>query len=212
MDIKEAQLEQELSCVLHHNTIASVLNGYEVSGRSIGAAIKAYCKTEHVGLPDNFTDAEVFVTNVHDFWEETKPGFHERLTFETVREGIRRYLAFKHIWKEKVSNNNTEIPQLQVQASTTLTLKSALAAAVIAGHSHTKNDPRLRPGELAEAMEITFQALLPVIHKIQKSGELEDDKVKFLAKKIQHIIESEEFELIEYKNQEEAEENENIHA
>lgn len=202
MNIKEAELEQELSDVLHHVTIASVLTGYGVSGRSISAAIKAYCKEEEINLPDNFADAEIFVTDVHDFWEETKPGFHEKLSFEKVREGIRRYLAFKHIWKTKVNSNNTEIPQLQVQASTTLTVKSTLNAAVIAGHSHTKNDPSLRPGELAEAMELTFQSLLPVIHKLQKNGELEEDKVKFLAKKVQGIIESDEFKQIEYNEQE----------
>jgi len=203
MDLKkERDLEKKYTDVLIHHTIGGALKGYKLSSRSVGAAIKAYCKAEKTSVPDNFCDNEVFANNVFDYWEESKPGYHADLEYEKTLEGIKRYLAFKFIWKKKVQSNTTITPTLQLQAANMLTVKSALGAAVISAHSHSKSDPRLRPGELAETMEIAFQSFLPIIHKLQTDGELDNGKVKYIAEKIRGYIDSEEFKQIEYKKPE----------
>lgn len=200
-DLREKDLEKKYMEVLSHTTLKTVINNYPVDARSIGAAIKAYCKEEKTRVPGTFKEAEIFANDVYDYWSDAKPGYHEDRPYEDVLEAIRRYLAFKFVWKHKVDNNTAIIPMLQLQASNMLTVKSALGAAMISAHSHTKNDPRLRPGELAEAMELAFQAFLPIIHKLQTNGELDNVKVKHLAEIVRKEIESEQFSLIEYIDQ-----------
>ncbi len=198
--IKEKALEEKYTDVLSHTSLKTVLKNYPVESRTVGAAIKAFRKDEDIKMvPDNFCDAEVFANDVYDHWEDAKPGYHVDRSYESVLEGIKRYLAFKFIWKEKVNNNTTISLGLQIQASSMLTVKSALGAAVISAHSHTKNDPRLKPGELAEAMELSFQAFLPIIHKLQTNGEIDSEKVKHLAEVIRREIDSEGFKQIEFK-------------
>ncbi len=193
---KEQALEKKYTDVLSHTSLQTVLNGFQVDSRSVNAAITAYCKSEKAEIPDNFCDAEIFANDVYEHWNEEKPGFHADRQYEKVLEGIKRYIAYKHIWKEKVNNNSAVSPMLQLQASSMLTVKSALGAAVISAHSHTKLDPRLRPGELAEAMVLSFQVFLPIIHKLQIEGKLNEPKVKRIAEIIHQHIESEEFKQI----------------
>jgi len=198
-EIKEKELEQKYTEVLSHTSLKTVLNNYPVDSRAVGAAIKAYCKAEDVHVPDNFCEAEIFANDVYDHWEDSKPGYHDGRQYESVLEGIKRYLAFKFIWRFKVKNNTAVSRFLQIQASNMLTVKSALGAAVISAHSHTKKDPRLRPGELAESMEIAFQSFLPIIHKLQTNGKLDDPKVKHLAEVLHRELESEKLKQIENK-------------
>lgn len=200
MDLKtEQKLEKKYTDVLIHNSLKGVLSGYGVTARSVGSAIKAYCNAEDVVVPDNFCDAEVFANDVFDHWEEARPGYHENLQYETTIEGIKRYLAFKFIWKAKVQSNTTIMPTLQIQASNTLVIKGAIGGAMMAAHKHTKSDPRLRPGELAEAVEMAFQAFIPIVHKLQIKGEFDDKRIDQIATKIVKYIESEEFKQIEFK-------------
>jgi hypothetical protein len=196
---KEMDLEVKYTNVLQHKALKDVLSGYPVTATAVGNAIKAFCKAEKVKVPSTFEDAEIFANDVYDHWADVKPGYHEGRSYEKVLEGIKRYLAAKFIWQYKVDNNTAEIPMLQLQASSMLTVKSALGAAVISAHSHTKSDPRLPPGQLAEAMEMAFETFLPVIHKLQTNGKLDNPKVKHLAEIIHKEIESERFKQLEWK-------------
>jgi len=203
---KEEQLETKYTTVLQHSTLKNILNGYPVTATAIGNAVKSFCKAEKVKPPETFVESEIFANDVYDHWVETKPGYHDGLVYEEVLEGIKRYLAAKYVWQAKVDNNSAVIPLLQIQASNMLTVKSALGAAVISAHSHTKNDPRLRPGELAESMEMAFQSFLPIIHKLQTNGKLDEPKIKHLAEIIRKEIESEEFQQIEWKESDDKDE------
>lgn len=195
-EAKEKALEKKYTDVLSHASLQTVLNGFQIDSRSTGAAITAYCKREKTVVPDNFCDAEIFANDVYDYWTEEKPGFHEDREYERVLEGIKRFLAYKFIWKEKVNNNSAITPMLQLQASSMLTVKAALGAAVISAHSHTKLDPRLRPGELAETMVLSFQTFLPIIHKLQVDGKLDEPRIKRLSQLIQQEMETEGFKQL----------------
>jgi len=199
MNKTEQELEKKYSDVLLHVASKGVLAGHQVTAMSIGAAIKAYCKAEKVGVPDTFSDAEVFANDVYDHWENAKPGYHQGRGYDDVLEGIKRYMAFKFIWKTKVNNNTTVIPLLQLQAADMLIVKGAIGGAMMAAHKHTKNDPRLRPGELAETMEIAFQTFIPILHKLQINGEFDEKKIDHIATKIIEYIDSDDFKQIEYK-------------
>ena len=200
----EMALEKKYTCVLSHMSLKNVLNNYPVDGRAVGAAIKAYCKEEETRVPNNFIDAEVFANDVYDHWIDAKPGYHEGREYEPVLEAIKRYLAFKFIWKSKVNGNSTITPLLQLQAADMLAVKGAIGGAIMAAHKHTKADPRLRPGELAETMELAFQTFIPIIHKLQTNGEFEDKRVEHIATKIVEYIDSETFKQLEYECAEKA--------
>ena len=201
MDLKKEQaLEQKYTDVLSHFTLKNVLKGCgDIPSRSVGSAIKAYCKDEKTRVPDNFCDAEVFASNVYEHWEESKPGFHKCHNYDDVVKAIKRYMAFKFIWKAKTNSNTTLTPMLQLQASNMLVVKGAIGAALMAGHKHTKLDPNLRPGELAESMEIAFQTFIPILHKLQTKESIDDKKVEFIATELVRLLDSDDFKQIEHK-------------
>lgn len=170
---KERELEEKYLPVLAYVEAGKLLAGYEISAGKIRGAITSFCRKEQHERPMLFTEMEEeFTPDFLDWWWDDKPDFHKLLNEAKTKKAVNNYLAYVNVWKSKFKNNEVLTDTYKIQASTMLTVKNALGAAVKAWLSYNKRIKKISQSEITKVFPEMFQAILPCVHGLQ-TGEFE---------------------------------------
>jgi len=167
---KELELEQKYLPVLAYVEAGKLLSAgkSQISAGKIRGAITSFCRKEKYERPSLFVEMEQeFTPDFLDWWWSTAPDFHETLKENKTRDAVNQYLAYTTVWKTKFKNHEILTDTYTIQASTMLTVKNSLSAAVTAWLSYNKRTKKISQTDVQKIFPEMFQTILPFIHKIQ---------------------------------------------
>ena len=163
----ELQLEHQYINVLSYVEAKDLLKTHEHTAGKIRGAISRYCKKADIERPITFVEMEMFVPDMVDWWLDENPEYHNGLNESRTKEAVDLHLAFTTVWKAKVKNNDVLSNMQQLMASTMLTVKNSLAAALKSLLSYNKRNPKLSQENIRDAFVLAFKSVLPLIHELQ---------------------------------------------
>lgn len=166
--MSEKKLETKYLPVLAYVEAGKLLADYRLTAGKIRGAITSFCRVAQYERPQLFTEMENdFTPDFMDWWLDNSPEIHKYLDEADTREAVNKYLAYVDVWKAKFKNNEIMTPHYVIQASTMLTVKNALSAAVTAWLSYNKRIDKLKQSDIVKVFPEMFQSLLPTIHGLQ---------------------------------------------
>jgi len=155
---QERDLESKYQGVLAYVEAKEFLRGSPYTSQKIAGAMKRFEKSEGAQKPTTFSDMEVYVSDLVDFWLDTNPNDHTDGE-ATLRSSVANYVAYSVVWKVKARKSAILSPDLMGTVGNWLAHRSALNGMAVVIPSMAK---RLGDGD---SRYIEFKNDLPYIYQ-----------------------------------------------
>jgi len=158
---QELKLEEKYQGVLHYVDAKQFLAETPYTSHKINGAIKRFCHSTGAEKPRNFTEMEVFVADLFDFWVDSNPDVH--IQGETVlHSALSNYIAFSIVWKAKSKSSSILNHALTGKVGTMIQFKNSLGQAVKMINSCAKRNSDINRKEIAAGLVMGYSKIMAI--------------------------------------------------